>query len=181
MQIRDESKFRKYYYVDSNYIRSTKYYKHCTECEKVNNRYKYITRKNIEPDERQKIDEFYRLLESKGGKCPSYGSRRYNVSGEVGARVIEELSKVVGSLETTKEHRHLQMLNMTPDEWLDTDLSNYDASYLYDEFFDEYNDKWAPILDKVIIPGCVPNRDKTYSVQLDEIYRIFKANDKASR
>lgn len=164
-----EDQFRPYYKRDGSGGRSTSRYRVCLQCERINTRYKYLTRKIVEgkaehkdTTELQRIATLYDILRQRGLEPPN--SR----AAEAPLDIDAEIRKHTEELERKKSDAAL------PEElqfWLDEDLSKYSPEDLED-VTDELLSQFRPEVG-VDPETYLPVYDTTYRDALNEIIKRF--------
>ena len=166
-ELRPESAFRQYY------NRKGGRYKVCRNCERINTRYKYLTKKKnkgtISPEELVELEKFYELfdiLRQKGLEPPKR------------KKEIEPVVDIDAEIRKHKEDlQHIQEVASvgTPPElleWLTKDLTGYDPEYLQDVIAEELLQKYRPQLG-IDPETLVPVYDDTHRNVLNKILKRF--------
>ena len=153
--VKDDEKFRQYPKTKGRY-------KVCLNCEKINNKYKYLMRKKTctaeELQTMQKIKELYEILETKGMTVPYFVRSKDTSSVSEIDRLLEKYKKA----------------NEIPEEliqWKTKDLSPYTPDEL-DEAYQKLKEVYRPSVG-VDDDSGLPKYDNTYRTILDEILQRF--------
>lgn len=121
--------FRPYYNRDG-------YYKQCKDCERINQRHKYLSKKESVPEqeyaELQQIEELYELQRSLGLKPP----RKRSTEGEsIATSIVEKQMEALRQ----KKKLDIELTDETPDElikWVKEELTGYHPDELEKVMFD---------------------------------------------
>lgn len=162
-EIRTETEFRKYY-GSGNRGR----YKVCKQCESINNRHKYLRRKETlseaEEIEKQEIEHLYDLLRAEGLQPPA--TKAVSTVRDTVKDLIQRRQEKADQIAATVEGVSIA----TPPailEWFSKDLSAYEEWELQ-EIFDELEEAYRPEI------GVDPNTfkpifDETHKEVLDKL------------
>lgn len=122
--------FRQYYHYDSFGSRTDARYKYCKDCEKVNSRYKYLKRNNINPQEQLQIESYYQQQAKKGGIFP--GMQKLVPMTDFLAKQAEALQYVPDDDD-----------RIPKEEWLTMSLEDYDPDYLYGDLLERLEEQYV--------------------------------------
>ena len=157
--------------IDDNfrkYPRTEGRYKICLECERINNKYKYLLKKNQCTEEEtvtlNKIEQLYQILVAKGLQVPKVGIGK-------GKGKSTDIDKMLEKYTAVEECPYMPPTPSKLQEWLDADLSQYTPDYL-DEVYKTLKNSYRPMLG-VDQDTLLPRYDDTYKVILDKILRRF--------
>lgn len=171
-------------------------YRTCMVCEKINNRYKYLSRKPTDKltsplkEEMETIEFLYKTLEEQGLQPPAFGrgvGRVTNVSDTV-TQMIQDRKQVKEAVNKALENAGIDATNSTIisiphllDEWLKRDLTvtninpttqePYDPEYLQDIMYEQLRLKFRPQLG--VDEDMNPVYDDTYKDILNKILQKF--------
>lgn len=144
----------------------------CLACEKINNRYKYLTRKAAngaisEEEEHQLklIDEIYAAERLQGLRPPGGEVTKLDLEAEL----ERHKTRIKENEAATK-----QLEGLLPAEisfWLKEDLHAYTVEYLQDEVVDTLLTKYRPVIGTD--EQLKPIYDDRYRTALDEVFARF--------
>ena len=151
------------------------FYRVCKTCERINNRYKYLTGKGdaatqADLEEIKRIEELYDTLRELGLEPPRYGAR---ASSTVYSVVEELLKRKQQQVANRKEQ--LEEIGVEADiptelaEWLSKPLTE-EPEYYEDVYF-KLREKYMPVIGTN--PDATPKYDETYKEILDQILERF--------
>lgn len=164
-EIRPIERFRLYYNGRSGH------YTTCKLCEKINSRYKYLSKKSLDQtmtdedvEEFSAINALYAKQRSLGLTPPSHGSKRQSLLTD-----IKELSAHYD--EMIPDEGFDGDMPMELAQWLSCELTK-DPDYYQDEVYEELKDKYRPQL-RIDAVTLTPVYDDTYKTVLEHILDRF--------
>jgi hypothetical protein len=151
------------------------FYRVCRTCERINNRYKYLTGKGdaatpADLEEIKRIEELYDTLKELGLEPPRYGA---GASSTVRS-VVEELLKRKQQQAVDRKEQ-LEEIGVKVDvptelvEWLTKPLTE-EPEYYEDVYF-KLREKYMPVIGTN--PDATPKYDETYKEILEQILERF--------
>jgi len=148
------------------------FYRVCKTCERINNRYKYLTGKGdaatqADLEDIARIEELYDTLRELGLEPPRYGA---GTTSTVYSVVEELLQKKVNQIAEKKAQ--LEEVGAAPTElldWLTRPLTE-EPEYYEDVYF-KLREKYMPVIGTN--PDATPKYDETYKEILDQILKRF--------
>lgn len=161
-EVKSASQFRQYYGGRKGS------YRRCKVCEKVNNRWKYLSNKSdsdkelteAESTELSQIMQLYDLLERRGLEPPTASTSKFDLNAEI-----------------TRQQRLLDNDKPAPTElpvelqsWLNRDLTGETPEHL-EEVYEDLQDKYRPRVG--FDAQLRPLHDDTYRLVLVEILKRF--------
>lgn len=158
------------------------YYNTCYECEAVNNRHKYLRRRQSQgkltdkqAEEMRNIEKYYELLKARDLRPPAAPKR-------VNPVILDKIQKLEEASTNQLAEARLagyEVDENTPEEllqWLTTSLDEYDDPEQLDDIHTELEDKYRPVT-KRDDTGHPIEYDETYKSVLDAILNRFWEHD----
>jgi hypothetical protein len=165
--VKNPTQFRQYYGGRKGY------YKRCKVCEKVNNRWKYLSNKSdsdkelteAESNELSQIMQLFDLLERRGLEPPTAAANRFDLAAEIARqqRLLENDVEV-----------HPDNLPPELTSWLNRDLEGMTPEHL-EEVYDDLQAKYRPRIG--FDAQLRPLHDDTYRKVLIEILARFDEHE----
>lgn len=168
-ELKTEINYRQYYRRTAAGTKATGRYRVCLQCERINNRYKYLAKKHdqspAELSEMQKILDLYAILRERGLAPPG------TIDTDAPLDIDAEIQKHKREL----ERERTLVPEAVPQEllkWLEEDLSGYEPEYLQDVVAEELLKKYRPQLgvDSVTLK---PIYDDKYRDVVNKILKRF--------
>lgn len=151
------------------------FYRICKTCERINNRYKYLTGKGdaatqADLEEIARIEELYNTMRELGLEPPKYGAGTTSTV----LSVVEELLKrkrqqAAGKKEQLEEIGVEASVPTELVEWLTKPLT--EKPEYYEDVYFKLREKYMPVVD--MNPDATPKYDETYADILDQILERF--------
>ena len=159
--------FRKYYGENAK-----GFYRICKTCERINNRYKYLTGKGdaatqADLEEIARIEELYDTLRELGLEPPRYGTGTTSTVYSV----VEELLKRKQQQAADRKEQFGVEVDVPTElaEWLSKPLTE-EPEYYEDVYF-KLREKYMPVVGTN--PDATPKYDETYKEIMDQILERF--------
>ena len=144
------------------------FYRVCRTCERINNRYKYLTGKGdaatkADLEEIARIEELYDTLRELGLEPPRYGARASSTVHSV----VEELLKKKRQQAAEKKEQFGAPTELL--DWLDRPLT--EKPEYYEDVYFKLREKYMPVVGTN--PDATLKYDETYKEILDKILKRF--------
>ena len=159
--------FRQYYGENAK-----GFYRVCKTCERINNRYKYLTGKGnaatqADLEEIKRIEELYDTLRELGLEPPKYGA---GMTSTVYSVIEELLKRKRQQVADKKEQFGVEASAPTELlDWLSKPLTG-EPEYYEDVYF-KLREKYMPVVGTN--PDATPKYDETYKEIMDQILERF--------
>jgi len=148
------------------------FYRVCKTCERINNRYKYLTGKGnaatqADLEEIKRIEELYDTLRELGLEPPRYGAR----TSSTVYSVVEELLKRKQQQAVDKKKQFGVEADVPTElaEWLTRPLT--EKPEYYEDVYFKLREKYMPVVG--VSSEGVQLHDETYKEILDQILERF--------
>lgn len=173
--MKPQDQFRKYYQGRKGTFTT------CKDCERINNRYKYLQGKGEsmnydEESEVYKIEQLWDAQRKLGLQPPRIGQGR---SAAAPLNLDDALTRYTKSVQTSEVQQHHNAGHPTPEElnkWLSEPLTEEPDFYL-DDVYEMLKKKYRPTI-RIDGTTMLPVYDETYKTVLDQILeRFYKYED----
>ena len=162
--------FRKYYGENAR-----GFYRVCKTCERINNRYKYLTGKGdaatqADLEEIARIEELYDTLRELGLEPPRYGAGSASTIHSLVEDLLQKKMSQIAERKTQLEEIGVEASVPTELlEWLSRPLTGEPEHYI--DIYLKLREKYMPVVG--MNPDATPKYDETYKEIMDQILERF--------
>jgi len=162
--------FRKYYGENAR-----GFYRVCKTCERINNRYKYLTGKGdaatqADLEEIARIEELYDTLRELGLEPPRYGAGSASTIHSLVEDLLQKKMSQIAERKTQLEEIGVEASVPTELlEWLSRPLTGEPEHYI--DMYLKLREKYMPVVG--MNPDATPKYDETYKEIMDQILERF--------